>query len=127
MMSGSAAAYLGPERGAFLTIWLIIIALGNVYGVFQNLGLYRALGERDNSTVPSWPFLAGAILSLVNLACIALLWRWKRLGFYGIVATVLASFVINLCLGVPFGYAILPFVGLAILGAAVATKWDDLE
>jgi hypothetical protein len=68
-----------------------------------------------NIAAPHWALVAFVFMGSVNIACAISLWRWKKWGFYVLVATALAGVAINLSIGVTVLRALFGLTGLAIL------------
>ncbi len=107
-----------PQRHGCLTTWLILIIVGSAFTVLatpfsmaaqQRAGLHSSL-------------LTTAVLvvcGVVNIGCAIALFRWMKVGFYGLAATSIVASIINLIIGVPIFTCILGLVGLAILYAVL--------
>jgi hypothetical protein len=77
--------------------------------------------------LPAWIVVYALIgLSFANLVFAIALWRWKRWGMYGLVASALVILVINLLGGVG-PLALLGLVGPVILGFLLRDAWPHMD
>jgi hypothetical protein len=119
------------QRHGCLTAWLVLVIVLNAIVSLVYLFGSSAVG----STLPSsrgWAIPVLAVLALVNVACAVALFLWKRWGFYGLVATSVVTFAINIALGINVLQAAFGLVGVAILYGVLqigeANKgWPQLE
>ncbi|EFH87212.1 hypothetical protein [Ktedonobacter racemifer] len=115
------------KRPVFLTIWLILIVLADLFSLYSYT-LGAATITRALPNVPSWAVMLLAILVVVQLVSIALLWMWKKLGFYLYLGSAAIAFVLNiLTLGVSGGLTSIfgAVVGAAILYLAMRPVWQN--
>jgi hypothetical protein len=55
------------------------------------------------------------VLVLFNLACAIALLRWKKWGFWGLVASAAITLGVNLTIGLGLSSAIVGFLGVILL------------
>ena len=67
------------------------------------------------------------IASWVNLALVALIWRWRRLGVYGAVAVGVAVAAMNVYLGYAAPYVIFGLSGPIILICLLRSRWGQFS
>jgi hypothetical protein len=65
--------------------------------------------------MPRWAFPVLTVGGIFNVVCAIALFRWKKWGFWGLAASAVTIFFINLSLGLGTGRALLGFLGLPIL------------
>jgi hypothetical protein len=65
--------------------------------------------------VSTGTFLILVILGIFNIACAIALWNWKKWGFYGFIASSVASFIINVASGQNIISSLVGLLGIAIL------------
>ena len=113
------------ERGALLTVWLILMLLANagtalIY--FLSDGLIAALVP----TIPLWTIYTFAIFALLNVIFTIFLFMWKKWAFFALCGSAGIAFIINLVIGVgPF--SIVGLLGPAVLYLILRSKWNLLE
>jgi hypothetical protein len=114
-------------RGSFLGVTLGITAAANVFAVLGGLAAYNELVAQDDPSGARWLLLLAIGMAALNVGSVAPLWSWRRWGFYVFVAASLVAFAANLAAGTPLILSLLGMVGLAILYAAVRSKWQQFE
>jgi hypothetical protein len=117
--------FINTKRPTFLTIWLVWMTISGVYGLYSytlgSANIVKAIPAMD-----SWVLPAFTLISVVNLIAIAMLWAWKKLGFYLVLATAIVAFLINIMvLGV--GWSVLGWIGVAILYLAMKPVWQSFK
>jgi hypothetical protein len=76
-----------------------------------------------------WPFTLGAVL---NIAFAIALFNWKKWGFFGFLVTGVATFALNIYVGIGIPRAVLGLMGIAILYGVLQiggqkSGWSQLE
>jgi len=71
--------------------------------------------RRNVPTMPPWAFPVLILMGIFNLVCAIALFRWKKWGFWGFVASALVTFFLNLTIGLGLGSAFFGLLGVAIL------------
>lgn len=90
----SIAKQTPVARGGCLSTWLSLMIFGNfLYGLTFALGPDSLLRNLPNLTHEEFRVLG--VAALANVVFAVLIWNWRRLGFWGIIATTLLAFVIN--------------------------------
>ena len=79
--------------------------------------------------IPSWALGTLTLMSTVNLIAVALLWSWKKIGFYLIIlsAVVVASVNGNILGIVGLFSSLSALVGLGILYLAMKPVWKSFK
>ncbi len=73
------------------------------------------------------------VLGIGNVIFGIMLWKWKKLGFYGFIGTSIVAAVLNTMMGIDIGSTILGLVGIGILYAILQIKekersaWENME
>ncbi len=110
------------QRHDCLTAWLIpaiffgsLQALTNLYfginpNLFSNLSAQQGISNVSGAT-----YIVLAIVGILNVICAIALLRWKKWGFYGILATSVVTFIINLSIGINLVSSLMGLIGVAIL------------
>ena len=65
--------------------------------------------------MPEWSFPVLIIMSIFNLVCAVSLFRWKKWGFWGFLASGIIVIIVNLSIGLSTASALGGIVGIAIL------------
>jgi hypothetical protein len=113
------------KRGGCLTAFLIVMMILNpVSGL-----VYFFSGSMISQAFPNMPVYIIPLLGVLGLANLGFgigVWKWKKWGVYGFLASALVTFVIN-ALYVDITSALSGLVGIALLMALVIPVWKQLE
>lgn len=116
------------KRPKFLTVWLVLMAISGVFTLYSyTLGSANITKTLPN--MPSWALIVFALVGVVNLFSVAMLWMWKKMGFYIIIGTAIIVASLN---GMILGAAgmivsIFAIVGVAILYFAMKPVWQNFK
>ena len=124
------------QRHGCLTAWLVLAILGNSLLALLVACLYFLAGpeviRRTAPNLPGWAFPFMIAAGIFNVLCAVALFRWKKWGFWGFVATTVLAFAINLYHGLTPTASSTGLLGIAILyGVLNVGKdrrgWDQLD
>lgn len=105
---------MSKQRHGCLSAWLVLFIVANAL-----TGLIYLFGrEAVAASLPSsrtWAIPVDIILAAANLIFAIALFQWKRWGFFGLVATAIAAFAVNVAIGANMAAAIAGLLSLAIL------------
>ena len=90
----------GKHRSPHVRVWLITMMLLNLLGVLANLVRSGARSTELPGASPA-AFLVLTALSLANLGFLAVIWKWRRWGFYALGLSTILVVVINVLVGMP--------------------------
>jgi hypothetical protein len=119
------------RRHGCLTAWLVLMIFTNsLTAVVYSLA--GAFLRRFTPGAPRWAFPVLAAVGIVNTVCAFALFRWKKWGFYGFVATALVTAVVNVVIGLKIVQILLGLAGVAILYGVLQIGsekkgWTQLE
>jgi len=102
------------KRHGCLTAWLGLMLILNSGTVLLYV-LGSAAIRQYYPSAPDWAFLALILLGVLNIVFTVALFRWKKWGFWGAVATSALTMVVNLVMGLNMVQAMQGLIGLAIL------------
>jgi hypothetical protein len=102
------------ERHGCLTAYLVLAIIANSATALLYLFGAQAI-KRSTPNIPDWAFPVLIVLVLFNLACAIALFRWKRWGFWGLVASAAVTLGVNLTIGLGFSAAIVGVLGVILL------------
>jgi hypothetical protein len=102
------------QRHGCLTAWLVLMIVANAAAALLYLLAGAAIRQKVPN-IPDWALPTLIVVGVVNVVCAVALFRWKKWGFYGFLATSVIAFAINLVLGLGIIRAVFGFVGVAIL------------
>lgn len=103
------------------------MALAGVYSLYSyTLGAEAIKAALPN--MPSWVFTPFALLVLLNLVSVFLLWTWKKLGFYLIIASSVIAVLLNGMIGLGGIVTIIfTLAGVGILYLAMKPVWQNFK
>lgn len=116
------------KRPTFLTIWLVIMTIAGIFALYSyTLGSASIAQALPN--MPSWALTLFAILGAVNLVSVTMLWMWKKMGFYMIIASAIIVASLNgMVLGVAgIGASVFALIGVGILYLAMKPVWQNFK
>jgi hypothetical protein len=119
------------KRHVCLTAWLILMIIANALTSLAYLMGSQSIRQQFPQA-PPWVFTVLGVMALINIVCALALWKWKKWGFYGFVASSLVALAINLMVGVTIYKALFGVIGFVILfGVLQIGKenkgWTQLE
>jgi hypothetical protein len=106
------APVVKPQRGTWLTIAIVLIA---IHGVFDTVALLL-IRKSEFYNPPPWLWVLAFAIGLATLAAAVALWYWKRWGLYLYLAASVASIVVGVIVFPVFGIAFYNLIPVAILG-----------
>lgn len=104
---------VGKKRNGWLTAWLVLMIVASAVVVVAYLTMSETI-FRSLPKLPGWALPALIVLAVFNIVCVIALLRWKKWGFWGVCASSIVAFIVNLSSGAGIG-AILGLLGPAIL------------
>lgn len=113
------------NRGALLTVWLILMLIGNIATTLA----YLVAGAIISIfvTLPVWVVYTLGFISILNIVSITYVFRWKKWAFFTLCGLAAIIFFINILLGVGTFLSILGLGGPLILYLLLKPKWDWME
>lgn len=111
--------------GVLLLLWLILMLFANLGSAATYIFLGRAM-TLFYPTAPPYIFTVLALLSLVNVVITIFLFLWKKWAFYAFCGMAVIAFFLNIIMGLG-PWALMGFLGPAILYALLRPKWHLLE
>jgi hypothetical protein len=120
------------QRHGCLTLYLVLMMAGCAFGALV-CWFGTALLRTTYPNSPDWAFAAIGLLNLVDIGFAVALFRWKKVGFLGICAVAVVTFLINLAMGLNALFAFFCMVlGLALLYGVLhigndRKGWTQLE
>jgi hypothetical protein len=124
-----------PERGGCLTIFLLVLVVFTVYGLWGAFGtkqVYQDLAAQGlipEVLIPDWVLPAQIALAALSLVFIYGIFTWKKWGVYGLVAAWIAGIVIGMATPgtiLPLSLLILG-VEVLLLATALRGRWMYFE
>ena len=121
------------QRHGCVTAWLILMIIVNSLVAVLYLFFGGFVAQNFPGDVSMTILILLGILGIGNVVFSIMLFQWKKLGFWGFVATSLGALIINLSIGLGIGQSVSGLIGIAVLyGVLQITKdgvkaWDVLE
>lgn len=117
------------KRPWYLTVWLVLMTIGTLYGLFTYTLGSEILKKAWGNLMPDWAFGVLALFSAVNLVAVVMLWMWKIWGFYLVLLVALFSAAINgMLLGViGLGATVFAALGVLILYLVMRPVWQNFK
>lgn len=115
------------QRHGCLWAWLIMAIIAHA-----GIALMFGFGDDVLNGIEDSARIWSVIAAVINLVCIILIFNWKRIGFWGLCATTVLAFIINLNAGMPL-QAIAGLSGIAILYGVLMMQqggisgWQNME
>ena len=119
------------KRGIWLTIWLILLLLGNIntsIGVLLNVRAVSQVKPELFSGILMWKTYAIIFIAFLNIISLIFLFLWKRWAFFTLCGGYFLIFVIMIFILPIFGLNGIGMIfALGILYLLLRPKWQLLE
>ena len=121
------------KRHGCLTAFLVVGLIGNALAALGNIAGGDAIRETLPADAPSWGLPLLALAGVFNIVCIVALWKWKKWGFLGFVASSVVALMVNLMMGMGLVASVMGLFGIAVLygvlqiGDEKTKGWNQLE
>ena len=116
------------ERGALLTVWLILMLVANIFTLlmyfFLSLSSFGRLMFLPS--IEMWTIYVFCFLGAFNIVCVCFLFLWKKWAFFGLCGSATIALVMNLYVGVGF-FAFVGLAGIVISYLVLRPKWNLLD
>jgi hypothetical protein len=116
------------ERGPALTVWLILLLVGNIGGtlIFLMLVFSSAGQSLFFPGITVWVVYLFAALEALNVVWICFLFLWKKWAFFGLCGSAVTALAVNLYIGVGI-YAFWGLAGAVVTYLLLRPKWKLLD
>ena len=115
------------QRHGCVTAWLILMIIANSFTAISYLVFKNLTSQTFPEGISEPMILTLSLISIGNIFFAVLLFKWRRIGFWGISATAIVTLFINLSLGISVGQSLLGLMGIAILYGVLQIKVDDVS
>jgi hypothetical protein len=103
------------QRHGCLTVWLTLMIILNSLFSLTMLGLmylgWHTVAPFSELRLLTFELLLLSLGGVANVACAIALFKWKKFGFYGFIATSATAFAVNIYIGL----GIAPSLGVLLL------------
>lgn len=101
-------------RHGCLTAILILMIVSSSLSFLSNLFLDE-YSQRLHPGLPTYYPPVFVLLAAAEIVCAIAVYRWKKWGFYGFVATSSITFIMNVAAGANVMLSLLSLLGVAVL------------
>jgi hypothetical protein len=121
------------QRHGCVTTWLVFVIIINSLFAFVYLFANEFIINSLPNDVSTTMILLLGILCIANAIFAVMLFQWKKIGFWGFVASSIFVLIINLSIGIGIGQSVAGLLGIAIYYGVLQIKrdnvsaWDNLE
>ena len=121
------------QRHGCVTAWLILMIVANSAVALVYLFASEFITKNLPGEVSNLMIIILAVIGVANVIFAILLFQWKKIGFWGTIVTSIATFGININIGLGIGQSLFGLIGLGILFAVLQIKekevsaWQNLE
>ena len=119
------------KRHGCVSAWLIFMIIANAFTALLYLFFFdnfmEMLPEESLDQMPDINPIILGVLGVLNLIFAVLLLKWKKIGFWGFVATSIITLGINLNAGLGIGSSLLGLIGILLLYGILQIKQDDVS
>ena len=102
------------QRHGCLTAVLVLMIIANSATAFMYLFGGSTI-KQNLPGIPSWALVVLGIFAVFNLVCAIALFRWKKWGFWGFIASSIVALFVNLSIGLGISQSLLGLVGIALI------------
>lgn len=115
------------ERNKFVSFWLWLGAIINViFTIIYLLLLFSSKGLWSATPEPTWLRITWMLQSIILLTGYIMLIKWKKLGFYILVAMSILSIILNLFVNEISVATFSPIVSIVLLYFVLQLKKNDV-
>ena len=118
---------INKERHGCVSSWLILMMVANSLTGLIYLITPESIAKLLPGEIPNYIFIILGLIGIANVVFAWALFKWKLWGFYGFIATSLASFIINILIGIEATQSILGLLGIAFLFGVLQIKKNNIS
>jgi hypothetical protein len=115
------------QRHGCVTAFLILMIVLNSIGALTYLFAGDTISKNIPGGVSDTMMISLAVLGVLNVVFAVMLYKWKRLGFWGFIITSMGAFAINMSIGLGIFQSISGLVGIVILFGVLQIKKDNIS
>ena len=115
------------QRHGCVTSWLILLIIVNSLIALLYLFAGETISQNFPGGISSPMLIILALLGTVNVICAVMLFKWKKIGFWGFVVSGCIALVVNLSIGIGVLQSIWGLVGIAVLYGVLQIKKDNVS
>jgi predicted exporter len=124
-----------PPRGSLLTVLLVLVTGGSLFGIASTILIFSALHRVAERQIDPTQNVAHAkkiltvmlLASVVRLVCAGGMWMWKQWGVFGYVGLAMLQIFLESRLYPHHQYSYGHLVWVVLVLAAALPKWSQFE
>jgi len=114
------------QRHGFVTAWLILMIIGNSSTALFYLFAGDIMALNFPNGISLSMRILYAVLSIANVIFSAILFNWKKIGFWGYTLIAIVVSITNVTIGVEIMQSVFGLAGIAILYGVLQIKKDNI-
>ena len=115
------------KRHGCVTAWLIIIIIANsIIAAGYTFGS-EFIAQNYPGGISNVALVLLAVFGIANIVSAIMLLKWKKIGFWGFVASCIGILAVNLSIGISVSQSIWGLIGIAILYGVLQIKKDNVS
>ncbi len=115
------------QRHGCVTAWLILLILVNSLTAISYLFAGGLIAQNIPGEISRSMMIILALMGIANVIFAVLLFKWRKIGFWGFLLTSIVALAINLNIGMSIGQSLLGLVGIILLYAVLQIKKDQVS
>ncbi len=115
------------QRSGWVTAWLVIMITANALTAVLYLFAGDMVAQNFSGGISNSMLMLFAILAIGNVIYSILLFKWRKIGFWGILITSFGALIINLNIGLGIWQSLFGLVGITILYAVLQIKKEEIS
>ncbi len=124
---------LNKQRHGCVTAWLILMIIANSFTAILYLFAGDTVSQNFPGGISNTMMILLGIIGIGNIIFSVLLFKWKKIGFWGFIFSSIVALAINLNIGISIGQSLFGLAGIAVLYGVLqikkdtVTAWDNLD
>lgn len=121
------------EMHGCVTAWLVLGIVLNAIVALVYFFIPDRISQSLPENPPNWIIYLLGVGAVLNVFCSAVLLKWKKIGFWGVIITSIAAMLLNFKIGLGIGQSVIGLAGVLVLFGILQIKknnrsaWDGLE
>ena len=103
-----------PQRHGCFTTWLVLMLIANAVTAISTPLMFSAM-KQVAPNVSTGAVAVIVIAGIANIVFAIALFKWKRWGFYGFIASAIVALITNLSIGLGIGQSVVGLIGIPLL------------
>lgn len=103
-----------PQRHGCFTAWLVLMLIANIVTAISTPLMISTIRQAAPNVSPGSVVIV-VFAAIANIMFAIALFKWKRWGFYGFIATAVVALITNLSIGFGVRQSIVGLIGIPLL------------